>query len=878
MESLKIYTCFISSPVDCNPERETVEKVLDKVNKGLAQHLGMNFKSFMWENDVLPDMGKNGQETIDEHIEKSNYDIFIGIMKNRFGHPTKKAGSGTEHEFNDALERKRNSSNSIPKIIFYFGKDEVDIDHPSIDVIISKRKKVKSFKSNIQDKGLYSDFNDLEIFEKSITNHLELFVKENSPLKGANEKAKEIDLILDKLESDLENSLRTYNEKSPVWIEPIISSAREIPNNPTKNSDNRIDINSIIEDPQSLIIKAPSEFGLTSLGHFFKLEAWKKGKSFLYVDSKSSKKHKIIKDIKKEANDYYNKDISLIDCIILDSVCFEERGMMPLIKNACKEFSNIPIIILNTLDNNFFLKSDEDDKVEINRNFTSYYLLPLPKNDVRTLVTSYTQTKQFEEDNDTLLNKLTKDLETLNMHRTVKNCICLLRASSKIGSEYSPINRTKLLETILVSIFEDYEIPTYHDKKPDIKDCNFVLGYFSQHLVMQNDFEFTRDSFKTVLRDFCKKNFIELDLDYLLNALIDNSIVANNKFSENMYFKNSYWLFYFIAQRMNMDSDFLENIYSEKRYVDFPEIIEFYTGIDRNKKDALSVLSADLESTLQTVKNKVNIPDKINPFKSIAWTPNKEALEREEAKIGQDVVSSGLPDEVKDKYDDKHYNQTRPYNQVINSVLREYSFLILMRQISAASRALRNSDFVNAQIKNELLDKITSAWHEINKLLIVMAPILADKGNVNFEGARFHLNEDDFKISNPEEKRKAVLLSVPTNVVRFFKDDLFSVKMGPLLINKAENEKNSLIKHELMLLIIAERPKLWHKTVDQYIVNLDKNSFYLSDVLQVLNYNIDFEATEISDKRNLTLLGKKCRAKHLYQKDNPDLGLIKKIK
>ena len=159
-----------------------------------------------------------------------------------------------------------------------------------------------------------------------------------------------------------------------------------------------------------------------------------------------------------------------------------------------------------------------------------------------------------------------------------------------------------------------------------------------------------------------------------------------------------------------------------------------------------------------------------------------------------------------------------------------------------------------------------------------MAPILADKGNVNFEGARFHLNEDDFKISNPEEKRKAVLLSVPTNVVRFFKDDLFSVKMGPLLINKAENEKNSLIKHELMLLIIAERPKLWHKTVDQYIVNLDKNSFYLSDVLQVLNYNIDFEATEISDKRNLTLLGKKCRAKHLYQKDNPDLGLIKKIK
>ena len=102
--------------------------------------------------------------------------------------------------------------------------------------------------------------------------------------------------------------------------------------------------------------------------------------------------------------------------------------------------------------------------------------------------------------------------------------------------------------------------------------------------------------------------------------------------------------------------------------------------------------------------------------------------------------------------------------------------------------------------------------------------------------------------------------------------------MGPLLIKKAENESNSLIKHELMLLLIAERPKHWNKVVDNYIINLDKNSFYLSDVLCVLNYNIDFNATELGDKRILDLLAKKCRAKHLYQKKNPDLGLINKTR
>src|SRR5690554_2284108 len=87
------YKCFISSPGDCIKEREICEKVIDDLNNGLAKHLNVNFETFMWENDVLPDMGKNGQEIIDEHIIDSNYDIFIGIMKNRYGHPTKKAGS-----------------------------------------------------------------------------------------------------------------------------------------------------------------------------------------------------------------------------------------------------------------------------------------------------------------------------------------------------------------------------------------------------------------------------------------------------------------------------------------------------------------------------------------------------------------------------------------------------------------------------------------------------------------------------------------------------------------------------------------------------------------------------------------------------------------
>ncbi len=878
MESRNIYKCFISSPADCQKEREACQRVTEIVNNGIAKHLGIIFEPFMWEYDVLPDMGRNAQEIIDEYVKKSNYDIFIGIMKNRFGKPTKKAGSGTEHEFNDALERKikYTSQKPSPQILFFFGKEKVDLDNPEIENILSQHKKVKEFKSKIEDQGLYIDFTDTADFETELKRKLELFAKENSPFDKSEEKIKEADIVFNRLQEDLDESLRTYNEKSPVWIEPIVSSKKEIPDNPTKNNEHRIELRDFIENPNDIIIKAPSEFGLTSLAHYLKLEAWKIGKTFVYIDAKKTKKHKVVKDIINECRNYFFKPADSLDCILLDSVYFEENGMMQMTKIICEEFKNIPLVIFNTLDNNFFIQSSEDEKVEIKRNFTSYYLLPLPQNDVRKLVTSYSNLRSLEDDNDLILNKVTKDLETLNMHRTAKNCISILRACSKIGIEYNPVNRTKLLEAILNTIFEEYDIPTYRDKKPDVKDCSFVLGYFCEVLLLKNDFEFTDEFFKIKIREFCEANYIQLDLSYLLNVLIDNSIFIK-KNSGFYYFKNSYWVFYFIAQRMNMNKDFLENIFENKRYIDFPEIIEFYTGIDRNKEDALHVLNKNIDETLLVVRDKVNIPNTINPYKSISWHPSIETLEKEEEKIGENVISSGLPDEVKDQYEDKHYNQIRPYYQVINSVFRDYSFLVLLREISATSRALRNSDFVEPSLKIELLDKITQGWNEINKLLIVLAPLLADKGKIDFEGATFKLSEDDFKIDDPKEKRLAVLLAVPTNIAKLFKDDLFSIKMGPLLIAKAENESNSLVKHELMLIIIAERPKDWNKTIDKYIVSLDKNSFFLCDVLDVLQYNIDFNATEPSDRRILMMLASKCRAKHIFKKNNPDLGLIQRL-
>lgn len=874
MKKNVLYTCFISSPGDCEKERKICEEVIERVNSGLARFMGVSFDTLMWERDVLPDMGMGGQEIIDEEVKRSNYDIFIGIMKNRFGRPTSKAGSGTEHEFNDALERKQKEKENGPRILFFFVKELVDPDTFDIEEF----NKVREFKSRIGEKGLYVSVDGEEGFRSNLEEKLNLFVRDLTTVENPTEKIEEIDQILKNLQVDLQNSLKAYDIISPVWIEPIISLKREVPRNPNKNNNNRIEVDTIVENSDDMIIKAPSEFGLSTLAHHIKLKAWKKGKRFLYIDANTTKRHKIVKDIKKEAKEYFGVTTDDISCILIDSVNFDAHGIMRMIKNVSEAYKSCRIIILNTTDNNFFLKSNNDDDVKIDREFNSYYLLPLPKTDIRNVVVNYAGIVGFSEDKEEVLSKVVKDLETLNLHRTVKNCLMILRAGKKIGIEYKPINRTKLLETILNAIFQDFELPTYHNDKPDVKDCSFVLGYFCELLVLRNNFEFSEEFFYSSLVEFCKDNFIELDLKYLFTVLKENKIIDSS--DDTIYFKNSYWVFYFLAHRMMMNEKFKDFIFKEKKYIDYPDIMDFYTGIDRNRKDALIVMNKDLEDTLKVVSDKLKIPDKINPYKLISWNPDFNILKDVENKIGEDVITSGLPDEIKDKYDDKHYNQTRPYNQVINSVLREYSILVLMRQISALSRALRNSDFVNdPELKNQIIDRILRSWHEINKVLIVISPLLAEKGDVSFEGARFFLNDDDFGyIDNLEIKRLAVLLAVPTNVVRFFKDDLYSKKMGPLLISAIENTTNPLVKHELILLIVAERPTGWRKIIDSYIVSLPKDSFYLSDILTAIKFNIEYYATELSDVGVLKLLARKCIAKHRYKKDNPNQKLINRVK
>ena len=680
----------------------------------------------------------------------------------------------------------------------------------------------------------------------------------------------DFDIIKEQFNKNLNGALKSFSTQQRIWVEPRLHSKEEDLNSSTDN-DTKVDLNSIVADPRYLVIRARQQFGLTCLAHYFIKEAWvnEKPSFWLYIDSNELNPHA------KEIVKYVTKKLQLlslskddIECIVLDEYSSNIKDADKIINLLCEEFSGVPVIVMMTLVENPLLNESID--FPVNREFEILNLWALPRNGVRKVISEYNNGKYIGDEN-AVVAKVVSDLEVLNIPRTALNCLTMLKIY-EVEFDDSPVNRTEMIRRVLFLLFTIDEIPRYKNR-PDLKDTEYILGYFCELIIKEKKCYFSRDDFLSTLNDFCKNNEIDIDTHVIFDVLFANNIIVLR--GQKFCFKFNYWVFYFAAHRMHHNSDFANYVLQDMRYTSFPELIEFYTGIDRRRDDALNVLINDLKCTSKIVDDKCGLPQDFNIYGLAQWQPSEDSVEKMHSEVSDGVLSSNLPDIVKDQYADQSYDRTRPLTQSIHSILEEYSLLRLMKNVKAGSMALRNSDYANTETRHELLQGIIYGWETIIKVLIVLAPILSKEGRVTLEGASFILS-DNFKGTH-EEKFNALIQMIPTNVVGWYKNDLYSKKMGTLLFNHVKNEKSGLIKHTLNLLIISKRPKGWDKYIENYIVSEDKNSFYLGDIYKTLRAEYKYSFVSSNTLGVLANLIKMAASKHQFGIKKPSVNKLDKI-
>ena len=206
MKNILEFKCFIASPGDTVEERNICEEVFSEINDSLGKALSFKLSTLRWENNVHPGVAEYSQQVINRQMD-GNYDLFVGIMKTRFGTPTPQAGSGTEEEFNIAYEKYERKE--IDNLFFYFGNPSV----PVSEINVEQLQKVRKFRSRLENLGvLYMQYEDTDDFKKQLkqdfTNYLVKYFDSKKNQKKQNNK-----------ENAIVKAKVTYFEYRKLWLE-----------------------------------------------------------------------------------------------------------------------------------------------------------------------------------------------------------------------------------------------------------------------------------------------------------------------------------------------------------------------------------------------------------------------------------------------------------------------------------------------------------------------------------------------------------------------------------------------------------------------------------------------------------------------------------
>lgn len=157
MNSSRTIRIFASSPGDLADEREQLGAIVQELNstvRALVPDKAVSLELIRWETHTHPDVAAGPQGVVDDQLGE-DYDVFVGMMWARFGTPTSRAGSGTEHEFRAAYagweERRRPSH-----ILFYFCEEAIPVSVAGEHA--DQLKAIYGFRTELERKGLIGSY------------------------------------------------------------------------------------------------------------------------------------------------------------------------------------------------------------------------------------------------------------------------------------------------------------------------------------------------------------------------------------------------------------------------------------------------------------------------------------------------------------------------------------------------------------------------------------------------------------------------------------------------------------------------------------------------------------------------------------------------
>jgi hypothetical protein len=192
---MKLLKIFLSSPGDCNAERNAIHQLVTRLNADplVAVFAHLEVVAWDWGAGVPFDALCSPQGSVNEHLPTPEFcDLFVGIFRHRFGTPLpvdefrKKDGtaylSGSEYEFHRAWQARR-LGQEHPHILMYRweNSDQTGCANDEQSQRLQSFFESPPFHDGANWTGSLNRFQDTDNFILQFEGHIRLFLSKLSP-------------------------------------------------------------------------------------------------------------------------------------------------------------------------------------------------------------------------------------------------------------------------------------------------------------------------------------------------------------------------------------------------------------------------------------------------------------------------------------------------------------------------------------------------------------------------------------------------------------------------------------------------------------------------------------------------------------------------
>ncbi|WP_139957953.1 metallophosphoesterase [Flavicella sediminum] len=500
-----------------------------------------------------------------------------------------------------------------------------------------------------------------------------------------------------KLNDDLILNISQSNKSklSEIFVEPIIG------NLPESNLNEQNDIkyfttNELANGVNNILLFGAKETGKTILLDKLLIDLTENYKSgqrlpvlIKFGDIRNKSIFQKVRDFILKSSEETRTYLTKIGVVLLiDNIDFDDDHKYSLkeLKMFLDDYPKTKIIATHAhLDEAIIPLKVIEEFSHYRSDFSTYYLHFFKSKQIKGLMSNWVSTTDLDLHQN--IEKLLRGFNELGLPKTPLAVTLFLWIINK--QQKKPINNAVLVELFVDNLLEKSDIKNIYFETFDFDDKQRLLAFISKYMLDEGNRNL---SYRVNEFDLLKEieGYLKLKMDINPNKLFDYFIdrgILTKCNGNSVRFKTAFFFSYFLAKYMSFDTEFREDIFRDKNYLNYLSEIDFYTGLNREDDEVFDFINKELTETFSFINPKVR-----DEYENI-----DEVLETEEtitSRIDLDKVKEKPSEkEIEDAYDSQ-LSSIKP-NQKIEpkqiSETKDDDSPALSKILKLASVVLKNS-------------------------------------------------------------------------------------------------------------------------------------------------------------------------------------------